>query len=250
MLDISSAKTAYFLGWMYSDGCVKKDKNGYYTVAIKIHKKDEKVLELFKDIVPWRITYEKDYVNMRKGGKPLAQELISIGCLMRKSFENSHLLKMPKISLDLYPYFIRGFFDGDGYYMWGNKSTFKLECGIGNRNENILIEIQEYLKSYTIDSTLEFSSNQGKGLYRLRVRKNDHAKKFVDLIFKDKLELVLERKYIKVKEFIKNFKTVSQKCKEKPNSLRNLLSSKCQKHVAQYKSSELLESLEGQSTTK
>lgn len=238
---------------MYSDGYVRKDKNGYFTSSIKIHKKDEKVLDLFSDITNWRRTYEKDYVIIRCFRKEFVEELLEIGCLSRKSYENSEKLIIPNINREYYPYFIRGIFDGDGYY---SKMGASIECGVGNRNENLLKGIQKYLSENNIESKLEFNLNKGSGLYRLRVRKNSEVKKFIDLIFADNLDLVLERKYLIVKAFLDSYKTVSEICRDKAKGRKQseeTLEKRRKamlKHFAQLKSGGLLEHLKGQSATK
>ena len=115
------AKFAYFLGWMYSDGCITFDRRcNSAVVKIKILKTDEETLRLFSDITDWNFHYEKDrYVTMRKNSNDLAMRLIHYGVLPHKSYINHLSLRRPFEITDKYmPYFIRGYFDGNGTYYW------------------------------------------------------------------------------------------------------------------------------------
>lgn len=106
---------------MFSDGCITKDKrcNSWIT-SLKIHKKDEDVLQCFSGITDWNIHYEgkaKQYVSMRKNSNKLVEKLKKFGMLERKSYENKELLRIPEeITDEFFPYFLRGFIDGDGSY--------------------------------------------------------------------------------------------------------------------------------------
>ena len=124
---------AYFLGWMYSDGCITSDKRcNSKTVKIKIKSSDEEVFTHFSDITNWKKGYLNNgkYVCLSKTNLELATNLINLGVLERKSYENKYNLKLPKLDDNLMPFFIRGFFDGDGTYYYANKQTYLLytEC--------------------------------------------------------------------------------------------------------------------------
>lgn len=211
---------AYFLGWMFSDGCIKKDKrcNSWIT-SLKIHKKDEDVLQCFSGITDWSIHYEgkeKQYVSMRKNSNELVEKLKKFGMLERKSYENKELLRIPEeITDEFFPYFLRGFIDGDGSYHWGNKKAFLLHCEMYGLCINVLKQIQKYLKDNNIDSVLYNEINASRQIWKLRIRKKSEVKKLCDLLYKDHLEYKLNRKYLIVKEFLDNYKTVSQQCKER-----------------------------------
>lgn len=214
---------AYFLGWMFSDGCVMKDKRcNSWVTSIVIHRQDEDVINCFSGITNWSIHYEgkeNNYIRIRKNNTELAEKLKNFGVLERKSFENKDLLKIPdEISDDLFPYFLRGFIDGDGTYYWANKKEFLLHCEMVGMCVNVLTQIQEYLKRNDIESKLYKAVRSYKDsttyLWKLRIRKKSEVKKLCDLLFKDHLEFKLNRKYNLVKTFLDNYKTVSQRRKE------------------------------------
>lgn len=205
-----NAKFAYFLGWMYSDGYIGFDKRcNSAVVKIKILKSDEKTLRLFSDITDWNFHYEKDrYVTMRKNSNDLAKRLIYYGVLPRKSYVNHMSLRRPKaITDELMPYFIRGYFDGNGYYTWESKKNYLLFCGCTAKCFNLFKDFQSYLSIHNIKSSIR---EQRVDFYALRIRTREDVKRFVELVFKDHLELVLDRKFEKVKTFLENYHTTRE----------------------------------------
>lgn len=100
---------AYFLGWMYSDGCITSDKRyNSKTVKIKIKSSDEEVFTHFLDITDWKKRYLNNgkYVCLNKTGLKLATDLINLEVLERKSYENKNNLKLPKIDGSLMPFLL------------------------------------------------------------------------------------------------------------------------------------------------
>lgn len=105
---IDTEAKAYFLGLMYSDGCVSK--NQFY---IKLH--DEDIIQKFKQELraetpiryiekPW-----KAYI-LQISCQQLCSHLINHGCTPNKT----NTIEVPNLKNNLYRHFIRGFFDGDG----------------------------------------------------------------------------------------------------------------------------------------
>lgn len=147
------AEFAYFLGWMYADGCITSDKRcNSKTVKIKILKSDKDVFRHFSKITKWRMNEEgENYICLHKTSKDFGNKLIELGVLPRKSYENKNNLHFPKgIPDSLIPFFIRGFFDGDGTYYWGNKCTNVLYCECASTSETLMKEMSEYLEKYKI----------------------------------------------------------------------------------------------------
>lgn len=209
MEKIDSDLKAYFYGWMLSDGCVCYNKTAYsYSTALKIHKKDESVLDLFTDLANFKISQDGNCVVIKTYNRKFTLDLIALGCLPNKSFENENNLVLPDLSIDLMRYFIRGLFDGDGcYYLRKDK---RLDCVICCRNETLLLQLQQYLKiNLDIDCEFSFKTNKHRGLWVLRMRKVYEVKKFIDYVFdhSSNLTLVCNRKYKKVKNYLDEFRT-------------------------------------------
>lgn len=201
---------SYFLGWMYSDGGVYHNKTAY-SYSTKLNINDKEILELFQPI------FENKPIKTEKNSKSyylvsysrsLFFDLIKNGCLEDKSYSNENIINLPNLDINLMKYFIRGFFDGDGWYYINPKKPNLIECCIANRNENLLNQLSIWLKNtLNIDCELKFRKNSHRGLFWLRIRKKENAKKFCEYIGKDHLELSLKRKMDKIHQFLNNYKS-------------------------------------------
>jgi len=113
--NIDSEDKAYFLGLIYSDGCLINDyKNFRYRLVLKLHKKDKHILEDFIKCICGEMSVwnhgQRDMCEVGFSGKKIINDLESIGLIQNKTFN----LKYPKIEEGLERHFIRGYFDGDG----------------------------------------------------------------------------------------------------------------------------------------
>ncbi len=110
---INSEQNAYFLGFLYADGCVQI-KNSAYTVCLKLKSNDQYIIEKFRDIMspssPIKISYGK-YSYFRINQKEICEQLISHGCVPNKSLILEFPTTIPK---ELINHFLRGYSDGDG----------------------------------------------------------------------------------------------------------------------------------------
>lgn len=110
---IDTEDKAYLLGFICADGCIYKD----CCLAIDIHKKDIKVLELLKRVLQCKElpirphSQNKNIVGIYIWNKQLVASFKKLGITERKSFT----ISMPKnIPVDLQKHFWRGVIDGDG----------------------------------------------------------------------------------------------------------------------------------------
>lgn len=147
--ELNDPQKLYFLGWIYSDGCVFNypDKK-YKGFSIKIQKKDSYILEYFKELLQTErpITYEKqtsgyfignEYAQFKIGSSRIYNDLLKYGLMPRKTF----LLKYPHHIVKDHRPFILGIFDGDGgiYFNPANKMASLSIAG----TEDILIGIRD-----------------------------------------------------------------------------------------------------------
>ena len=112
--NIDTPEKAYFLGWMYSDGCLPTNTHIF---KISLHKDDKHILEEFKKCIRYTGPL---YESKRDGQFCLAvssmkacSDLFKLGCIHKKSL----VLKFPtesQVPKILINDFIRGYFDGDG----------------------------------------------------------------------------------------------------------------------------------------
>lgn len=129
---IDTEEKAYWLGFLYADGCVRKTKSGSQLI-LKLSDKDKNHLNLFKT----NIESEHKIINSQnktisKKGTPsisnncvirinsdkLIQDLITQGCIPKKTF----IIDKPNIPEKFYKDFLRGYYDGDGNFFYNDKS--------------------------------------------------------------------------------------------------------------------------------
>lgn len=114
---INTERKAYFLGFIYADGCVSTKTR---QLQINLQAADRGVLAHLRDTLrttaPIRIYRRNkfDIVNRRAcftvTSSVLVAGLHKHGAIDRKT----HRLRLPRITRTLMPHFIRGYFDGDG----------------------------------------------------------------------------------------------------------------------------------------
>lgn len=119
---IDCPRKAYWLGLLFADGCVCIGENSY-SISIQLTKTDSYLLEqMALDLKMKRehpVRYytsdtsfgKTEYGKIQFGSKQIANDLISLGCVPRKSY---NLNTFPTLPEDLIRHFVRGYFDGDG----------------------------------------------------------------------------------------------------------------------------------------
>lgn len=135
---IDTEEKAYWLGFLYADGCVRNNKkNRIYAVRLRLAVKDLSHLKKFKKalcsnhpikINTDRIKYknkwnEFDICSIYVYSIKMVEDLIALGCIPKKSL----ILKFPnakQVPEKFIHHFIRGYFDGDGHIGFNHK--FKL----------------------------------------------------------------------------------------------------------------------------
>jgi hypothetical protein len=134
--DINTQEKAYWLGFLYADGCVRKTKTGGQ-IVLKLSIKDEDHLNLFKKTIEseHKITYRQNKTISKKGTPStsencsihinsikLVNDLINNGCTPRKTFT----IDRPNIDEKFYKDFIRGYYDGDGNFFYSEKTKMSV----------------------------------------------------------------------------------------------------------------------------
>lgn len=106
---IDTEEKAYWLGFVYADGCVWKDK----TLTIHLNSKDVQHLEKFKSAIAAsnNIYIYQNKSSIRITSNQIVSNLNKLGINNRKSYYN---LTPPNINPLLESSFWRGVFDGDG----------------------------------------------------------------------------------------------------------------------------------------
>lgn len=111
---IDNEEKAYWLGFLYADGYVKKDRG----IELTLQQDDYEHLVKFRKFIGDEsvlISYKSDVnaYRMHINSREIAQNLINLGCVQAKSY----ILQFPteeQVPRHLIHHFMRGYFDGDG----------------------------------------------------------------------------------------------------------------------------------------
>lgn len=201
--EINSEESAYFLGFLYSDGCVQT-KNNAYTVSLKLKSDDQSILEKFRDIMspssPIKIS-EGKYSYFRINQKEVCEQLIAHRCVPNKSL----ILEFPKtVPKEFLHHFLRGYSDGDGTIYknkFKNKKTINTIWKIIS-TKNFCNQVAKILKEQ-LDINCSQSLSRSKTnqiTTTLSVGGNLQVRKVLDWLYQD-ATIYLPRKYNKYLEF-------------------------------------------------
>lgn len=144
---IDTQEKAYLLGLFYSDGNIG---NNQTQSRLELSLNDRDLVFHLKELFPFfYIHYDRGTkIELGNYSKTLKEDLISNGCLPRKSFENRNNLHIPNISEELIPHFIRGYFDGDGGCTLNTqKSKVQKRVYIYSASLPLINEIEDFMKS-------------------------------------------------------------------------------------------------------
>jgi hypothetical protein len=112
---IDTPEKAYFLGFIFADGCLIDNPKKYrYRLIIKIHNKDEDILERFISLLDSEVkifrSNGRDVSEIGFSSEKMINDLKNIGLHQNKTYT----IDYPKINEKLERHFLRGYFDGDG----------------------------------------------------------------------------------------------------------------------------------------
>lgn len=190
---IDSEESAYWLGFMFADGSLCKNKKSY-NIELSLATKDIEHLNKFRKFA--RITTKLYIDNVRCrtriGSKHMFEKLTSYGCTERKSLT----LKFPDESIfknkKLIRHFIRGYFDGDGCISYKEKEH-KHFCISICGTEEFLNKMMEHIELRTKIYKDKRSKHHICSLSGLK------ARKLIYYIY-DRAKIYLERKHNRYKE--------------------------------------------------
>ena len=195
---IDTEEKAYWLGFLYADGSVgsKEDK-----IELGLAEKDLKHIEKFKTFmnINNKISYREKTKSYRISFRSAQckQDLINKGCVPKKSlilnFPNEN--QVPKY---LIRHFIRGYFDGDGWFTNTEKCFQVGIIGTENFINGFLDSIENIDKKNKI-----FDVHREDGAKRYVFGAYNDVLNFLNWIYKDS-NIYLDRKYASYLDFIKN----------------------------------------------
>lgn len=219
---------AYWLGFMYADGCVHKpEEKGYKKNVVSISLKDKEHLKKFGDALETNNKIS-DSVTDGKFKQPtktyhfsivdeqIWEDLNSLGCVPNKTYIMNEL---PTLEEKYMSHFIRGFFDGDGslHYKYNTiASGEKRPCArISFTGTWGFIEaIKEFLvEQGFVDENRKISKGNTPITCQLQISNQEDVYDLLEYLYKDSEESTrLDRKHelyremINSKEMFYNFK--------------------------------------------
>lgn len=193
---IDTPEKAYWLGFLYADGCVKTNTN-----EISMQITDKEHCEKFKQAIGainHKITIidDKRFQNAKTiygiaiRDKQLHSDLEKWGCVPQKS---TKIEKIPNIPRDYVSHFIRGYFDGDGslHYLKGT-NNFRISF-VGTKE--FLADIQKEIQ------TNVSISRHSENSYMVQIAGRRQVERILNYIYQKSEEKTrLDRKYEKYLE--------------------------------------------------
>ena len=217
---------SYMLGFIASDGCVNEMR---HALIFQISNKDKDLLDIFKLISPEaKISQKKS--SSSKGfranqnviidhgstrlvihSKSIYESLVELGITERKTYKELHIPK--QIPEEFINSFILGYLDGDGYittYLRNNSGVI-CKAGICSKTSSLLLEIQKELAKNNIVSHLKWDKRDN--MYSINTYDKKSLINLYNYFYNGTLGL--QRKKIKLYNFLFNYEFVRQECLER-----------------------------------
>lgn len=201
---------AYIFGWIMSDGCLVLEGRNKTSYAVRIASND-------KDIVGWMHGYmcsgNKIYKS-RKNYMIKYRNRDAIEFLMQNRLKERKSLDMefPSIPDKHLPYFIRGYFEGDGSIIlretkYGTYGQVSFTCGSTRFIEVLQWKLGEF---GVVSHIYKDGRDRNQSLY-LRITSREMIDRFYNLIYSDVTSVPFLRR--KQRKFVK---LLSEKPKHTP----------------------------------
>lgn len=203
--NINNELAAYWLGFMYADGCVlPQNKYGEQEFKIQIRSQDLELLEKFKQDI--QSTYPIRYDNSKSNSQVIqslrsqktVDDLKKLGCVENKSL----ILTFPtleQVPQEYIRHFIRGYFDGDGSISSYRRKESHREQYIVNfvGTQSFISGLYEQLKLGSI-----FPDKRKNNSWYLNINGNRQIEQFYHYLY-DNATRYMERKYLKFQALLK-----------------------------------------------
>lgn len=214
--DINLPDRAYYLGFLWADGCNKTYDN---TVQIILSRKDEDMLVNFRAAMKSEGII-RHYVQRTVTGKlceysdyciysqRVSKRLEELGMVRAKTYAAD--LGLPKgLRPEMLRHFVRGLIDGDGCIWLSKRGAFDVNVSaVGH--PTILTTIHEALKEIDVTSTivrLKLVNPDRCHTKQLNIGGNRNAVQFLQWLYKDSQGIRLTRKYGYYQECVRRYFT-------------------------------------------
>lgn len=225
--DILSKNGAYILGLLLADGCLSGGirENGEKFKVISLGLIDFEIINKIKKELKMKIrvqicknkkgrSIQKHTVKKTKNiyrisihNKKLIKRLKQL-CMIKRKTRRLHISK--EITDDLFFPFLRGFFDGDGWFCY-NKKYNTAHFGICSCSRKFLIVLKNRLSDFNI-----YSRIRNLKCSKLVIDRKNDLKLLYKFLYKDANDLFISRKEKKFRNFIENWKPMVINGKQTP----------------------------------
>ena len=209
---IDCEEKAYFLGFMYADGC--NQMLHHWNACLSLEQTDKDILYklarlIFKENPDDQVII-RDRTSENKGisatvninSKHICKQLAKLGCVPQKTF----ILTYPKwMPANLHRHFIRGYFDGDGS-LW-NVNKVSSGCNMTSTLE-FLQDVQKIIP--VASNIYKHDNTNDKNTYTMCISGNRNMQKFLNWIYSGST-YYLQRKYNLYLQFCKKMDEVDAK---------------------------------------
>ena len=192
--DKQNSHMAYVLGMLASDGTISKTN----MIGIELQQSDYKILQniqhdmgLEREIKFYETSRGYKNCKLYFYSRYIKDKLAEYGIVNNKTYSDKFVF--PNLQDEFIPHYIRGYFDGNGCVKkTGNSLTFQIDCP----SKDVIDKIKDFFTSKNINCNVCSAKKTNIDLYRLYAY-GDNARKIFDIIYKDKDNLFLDRKYEK-----------------------------------------------------
>lgn len=199
--DINTEEKAYYLGFIYADGCIYRgDSKNSMVFQINLAIKDKKILEDMNQafdsdypIVEFNGNHGNQLCKLKISNTEFCKNLMAQGVTFRKTYE-CHYPKNFRDNLERH--FIRGLFDGDGCIYRNKKRKWnRMNFHIFAEKE-FSKEIQDRLKkAFGIESHI-YNNTSSDIIRNLVVSSTEHLEKMYHILYDNASYYFERKKYI------------------------------------------------------
>lgn len=190
----------YVLGLLATDGFVysKTNQIGITLIDYDVIDNIKKLIRSEKPIKKRVYTNKKDTYTIDFSHPQTKEDLKKWGVIPNKSL----VMKYPQIPNEFERYYIRGLFEGDGWFsIVRRKKKHAIKIGFVSGSIDFISSLHSRLRENGFE---KFKLYNKKGYYTLNLSQRHQCESFCEWLYKDCIEdgLFMERKYKKVTEFL------------------------------------------------
>lgn len=192
---VDTEEKAYFVGFIFADGCVSVRNNKISAITIALNARDRDIIDKFSNainntnIVSIRESNNRKIVSLSITSEQMANSLCMLGVMPQKTYKAKSLPQVPE---EFIIPMLRGFFDGDGGIHY-SKDKKRIQISATAYSEEIVKEFQQ-----KIDCLIQKDkSNKITGVenkYNAIWNGRTQSIKILHLLYDD-AEVYLNRKY-------------------------------------------------------